>query len=63
MSVTEPLGNETLVIAPFGGREWVMRMLNPAPLEPGETIRVAFDLAKAHLFSPEGGRAIAPRGG
>ncbi len=63
VSVTEPLGNETLVFAPFGGRDWVTRMLNPAPLEPGQTIRVAFDLARAHLFSTDGGRAIAPIGG
>ena len=49
-SVTEPLGNETLVFVPFGGRDWVTRMLNPAPLEAGRTIAVSFDLAKAHLF-------------
>jgi multiple sugar transport system ATP-binding protein len=57
VSVTEPLGNETLVFAPFGGVEWVARMLNPIPLEPGRAIGMTFDLAKAHLFA-EGGRAI-----
>jgi hypothetical protein len=34
-------------------------MLNPIPLEPGRTIAVSFDLARAHLFSTEGGRAVA----
>ena len=63
VSVTEPLGNETLVFVPFGGRDWIARMLNPIPLEPGQKIAVSFDLAKAHLFSTEGGRAIAATGG
>ena len=58
VSVTEPLGNETLVFAPFGGAEWVARMLNPTPLEAGRAISMSFDLAKAHLFA-EGGGAIA----
>jgi multiple sugar transport system ATP-binding protein len=58
VSVTEPLGNETLVFAPFGGAEWVARMLNPIHLEPGRSISMSFDLAKAHLFAPESGRAI-----
>ena len=62
VSVTEPLGNETLVFVPFGGRDWVARMLNPIPLEPGRKIAVSFDLAKAHLFSTDGGRAIAATG-
>ena len=59
VSVTEPLGNETLVFVPFGGRDWVARMLNPIPLESGRKIAVSFDLARAHLFSTEGGRAVA----
>jgi multiple sugar transport system ATP-binding protein len=62
VSVTEPLGNETLVFVAFGGRDWVTRMLNPAPLEAGRTVPVCFDLAKAHLFG-EDGRAIAATGG
>ena len=63
VSVTEPLGNETLVFVPFGGRDWLARMLNPIPLEPGQKIAVSFDLAKAHLFSTDGGQAIAAAGG
>ena len=58
VSVTEPLGNETLVFAPFGGHEWIARMLNPIPLERGRQINMTFDLAKAHLFEAESGRAI-----
>jgi multiple sugar transport system ATP-binding protein len=63
VSVIEPLGNETLVFVAFGGRDWVTRMLNPVPLAAGKTIPVTFDLAKAHLFSAEGGKAIAATGG
>jgi multiple sugar transport system ATP-binding protein len=59
VSVTEPLGNETLIFVAFGGRDWVTRMLNAAPLKVGLTIPVSFDLAKAHLFSIEDGRTIA----
>jgi multiple sugar transport system ATP-binding protein len=61
--VTEPLGNETLVFVRFGGRDWVTRMLNPVALDAGQSIRVSFDLAKSHLFSTEGGRAVAASGG
>jgi len=52
---------KTLVFVAFGKRDWVARMLNPAPLEAGRTIGVSFDLAKAHLFG-EDGRAIAATG-
>ena len=58
VSVTEPLGNETLVFAPFGGQEWIARMLNPFPLERGRRVDMTFDLAKAHLFAADSGRAI-----
>jgi multiple sugar transport system ATP-binding protein len=63
VSVTEPLGNETLVFVPFGGRDWIARMLNPVPLASGQRIGVSFDLAKAHLFSTDGGRSIAAERG
>ena len=56
--ITEPLGNETLVFAEFGGREWVSRMLNPTALKPGDRIRLSFDLSQAHLFSAETGRTL-----
>ena len=38
VTVTEPLGNETLVFAEFDGGDWVSRMLNPKPLRPGEMV-------------------------
>ena len=37
MTVTEPLGNETLVFAEFNGSDWVSRMVNPKPLRAGDS--------------------------
>ena len=59
VSITEPLGNETLVFVEFAGREFVSRMLNPRGLSTGETIAMSFDLSQAHLFSAETGRTLA----
>ena len=59
VSLTEPLGNETLVFLDFAGRDWVSRMLSPKPLAAGATIPVTFDLNHAHLFDAESGVAIA----
>jgi multiple sugar transport system ATP-binding protein len=58
VSVTEPLGNDTLVFVEFAGRDWVSRMLNPRALGAGEMISISFDLAKAHLFVGDSGQAI-----
>ncbi|ENT35976.1 ABC transporter ATP-binding protein [Brucella suis] len=57
--ITEPLGNETLVFAEFAGRKWVARMLNPRPVQPGESIAMQFDLAQAHLFDAATGKSLA----
>ena len=56
VSVTEPLGNETLVFAEFDGRDWVSRMLNPKPLKAGEKVRLSLDMSQAHLFDAASGR-------
>jgi multiple sugar transport system ATP-binding protein len=58
VSVTEPLGNETLVFVEFAGRDWVSRMLNPRPLSAGDRLAVSFDLSKAHLFAGDSGLAL-----
>jgi multiple sugar transport system ATP-binding protein len=59
VSITEPLGNETLVFVEFAGREWVSRMLNPRGLRSGEQLKMSFDLSQAHLFSAETGKSLA----
>ena len=55
VSITEPLGNETLVFVEFTGRDWVSRMLNPKPLRSGERIGMSLDLSQAHLFAADTG--------
>jgi multiple sugar transport system ATP-binding protein len=58
VSLTEPLGNETLVFLGFSGKDWVSRMLNPRRLTSGETISVSFDLSQAHLFDAASGKTL-----
>ncbi|MDR3372429.1 MAG: sn-glycerol-3-phosphate ABC transporter ATP-binding protein UgpC [Ancalomicrobiaceae bacterium] len=58
VTITEPLGNETLIFAEFGGGEWVGRMLNPRPLHTGEVVGFRFDLSQAHLFDRDTGRTL-----
>ena len=50
VSLTEPLGNETLVFAEFAGQDWISRMLNPKTLRMGDRIKLSFDLSQSHLF-------------
>ncbi|MDX8490820.1 sn-glycerol-3-phosphate ABC transporter ATP-binding protein UgpC [Mesorhizobium sp. VK22B] len=58
VTVTEPLGNETLVFAEFDRRDWVSRMLNPRPLKAGDRVAMSFDLSQAHLFCAETGKSL-----
>ena len=58
VSITEPLGNETLVFLDFAGRDCVGRMLNPRPLLSGDRISVSFDLSQAHLFDAASGKTL-----
>ncbi|BAV51390.1 sugar ABC transporter ATP-binding protein [Mesorhizobium sp. 113-1-2] len=58
VTVTEPLGNETLVFVEFNGSDWVSRMLNPRPLKSGERVAMSLDLSQAHLFATETGKTL-----
>jgi multiple sugar transport system ATP-binding protein len=58
ITVTEPLGNETLVFVEFNGTDWVSRMLNPRPLRPGERVAMSLDMSQAHLFATETGKTL-----
>ncbi|PZV35619.1 ABC transporter ATP-binding protein [Mesorhizobium kowhaii] len=58
ITVTEPLGNETLVFVEFNGTDWVSRMLNPRPLKSGERIAMSFDMSQAHLFAADTGKTL-----
>lgn len=58
VSITEPLGNETLVFCDFTGRDWVARMLNPKPLKMGDRIEMSMDLSQSHLFDAVTGKTL-----
>ena len=58
ITVTEPLGNETLVFVEFNGTDWVSRMLNPRPLRSGERVAMSLDMSQAHLFAADTGKTL-----
>ncbi|MBR0557351.1 sn-glycerol-3-phosphate ABC transporter ATP-binding protein UgpC [Ciceribacter sp. L1K23] len=58
VTLTEPLGNETLVFSEFAGSEWVGRMLNPRAVHAGEVVPFCFDLSQAHLFDGTSGKTL-----
>ena len=58
VGLSEPLGNETLLVVPFGGQDWTSRMLNPRIVTRGETLRFHIDLSNAHLFDADSGQSL-----
>ena len=63
VSLSEPLGGETLVFFPFGaGGDWIGRMLKPRALRAGEAVTMRFDLARAHLFDAGTGQRLTGGG-
>ena len=58
VSLTEPLGTETLLFAELAGQEVQAKMLNPRPVQPGETIAFHLVLNKCHVFDAGNGKAL-----
>ena len=58
VNLSEPLGNETLLLVGFGGTEWTSRMLNPRHITLREVLPFRLDLAKAHLFDATTGISL-----
>ncbi|WP_158804979.1 MULTISPECIES: ABC transporter ATP-binding protein [unclassified Acidisoma] len=56
--LTEPLGNETLIVMPFAESEAVARMYRPRPVAPGEVLRFAVDLDRIHVFDQKSGESL-----
>jgi ABC-type sugar transport system ATPase subunit len=52
VTMSEALGNETLLTAAVGGIEFVSRMADPRDVEDGETIDFRIDSDRIHLFDP-----------
>ena len=58
VTLTEPLGTETLLFAELGGVEVQAKMFNPRPVAPGETLNFRLTVDKCHLFDTDSGKAI-----
>jgi multiple sugar transport system ATP-binding protein len=58
VSLVEPTGSETHLIAHLGETEIVAVLKERPRIHEGETIRLSFDIAQAHFFDPESGRRL-----
>jgi multiple sugar transport system ATP-binding protein len=56
--LTEPLGNETLIVIAFAKSEAMARMYRPRPVILGEVLRFAVDLDRIHLFDRATGESL-----
>ncbi|WP_380054051.1 ABC transporter ATP-binding protein [Falsihalocynthiibacter sp. SS001] len=58
VSLTEMLGNETLIFCQIGKTELIARMYDPRSVQVGEEITCLFDLSKVHFFDPATGKRL-----
>lgn len=58
VTLTESLGNETLLFASFAGGEVTSRMQRPRPVRDGETIDFLLNRERLHLFDAASGRSL-----
>ncbi|MEO9650317.1 MAG: sn-glycerol-3-phosphate ABC transporter ATP-binding protein UgpC [Roseobacter sp.] len=50
VTLTEPLGTETVLFTDIAGTEVQAKMLNPRPVSPGEVLKFRLMLDKCHVF-------------
>ncbi|SFP59432.1 multiple sugar transport system ATP-binding protein [Variovorax sp. OK605] len=58
VSVVEPLGSDTLVYFDRGGKRHVSRVAPELQVRPKDTITLAFDMDKSHLFGTTDGAVL-----
>jgi multiple sugar transport system ATP-binding protein len=58
VTLTEPLGTETLLFTELAGTELQAKMLNPRPVAPGERLRFGIALDRCHLFDAVSGDSL-----
>jgi multiple sugar transport system ATP-binding protein len=58
VTLTEPLGTETLLYATLAGTEVQAKMLNPRVVRSGETMRFGIALDRCHLFDAATGLSL-----
>jgi multiple sugar transport system ATP-binding protein len=56
----EPIGSESFVHLTAGDCTWLARVPAINTLQPGQTVSVAFEMAKAQFFDPATGQSIRP---
>ena len=58
VTLTESLGNETLLFAQFAGSEVTARMVRPRPVAEGEVLKFSLNTDRLHLFDAVTGRSL-----
>lgn len=58
VSLSEPLGAETLLFGILANKEVQAKMLNPRPVIPDEMLRFQLDLTRCHLFDAETQKSV-----
>ena len=61
VSLVEPTGSETHLIAHAGQTEIVAVLKERMRIHEGDTVKLSFDTAQAHFFDPESGQRLAAR--
>ena len=59
VSLVEPTGSETHLIAHAGHTEIVVVLKERMRIHEGDTVKFSFDTAQAHFFDPESGQRLA----
>ncbi len=58
VSISEPLGTETLLFTSIGGVEVQGKMLNPRMVAPDERMKFVLAVDRVHIFEAAGGRNV-----
>lgn len=58
ITVSELTGAETILYALYAEQEFVARVEADTKINPGDTVRLAFDMSHAHFFDPKNGDRI-----
>ncbi|MDQ8202882.1 sn-glycerol-3-phosphate ABC transporter ATP-binding protein UgpC [Pelagicoccus sp. SDUM812003] len=59
LEVVEPMGNETFLYLRNGQQNLIGRVGSDAKFSAGQTLELAFEISKAHLFDASSGRNLA----
>jgi multiple sugar transport system ATP-binding protein len=59
VSLVEPMGSETHIIAHAGETEIVAVLKERTRIHEGDPVKLSFDTAQAHFFDPESGQRLS----